>query len=253
MVFTSFWHRDPTPRQTPSCQSTLCVFSAPRSKPSCFKVSSKCGRMSNLPGFWNSSSLSRCCFLALVPIENTSPYCSLTLARAPLCQPPSKLYAADAAPVMFRIKQCWYFKFLRQLITLSTLHTANMSLHRKFSHASITSAQIPSCVHLPCCSGASDVLVALILVELGGHGQNLLQCQPRSVNIMLQLDDLPLLPPIPSTHQQPPLLHLFRAHENIQRWITRWNADRAIYKLYPKFNHPLAAPGNTPWGRRQGA
>ena len=77
-----------TPRQTPSCQSTLCVFSAPRSKPSCFKVSSKCGRMSNLPGFWNSSNLSRCCFFALVPIENTSPYCSFTLTRAPLCQPP---------------------------------------------------------------------------------------------------------------------------------------------------------------------
>ena len=36
-------------------------------------------------------------------------------------------------------------------------------------------------------------------------------------------------------------------------WITRWNADRAIYKLYPKFNPPLAAPGNTPSGRRQGA
>ena len=76
----------------------------------------------------------------------------------------------------------------------------NMSLHRKFSHASITSAQVPSCVHLPCWSGASDVLVALILVELGGHGHNLLQCQPRSVNIMLEFDDLSLLPPIPSTH-----------------------------------------------------
>ena len=76
----------------------------------------------------------------------------------------------------------------------------NMSLHRKFSHNSITSAQVPSCVHLPCWSGASDVLVALILVELGGHGHNLLQCQPRSVNIMLEFDDLSLLPPIPSTH-----------------------------------------------------
>ena len=29
-----------------------------------------------------------CCFPALVPIENTSPYCSFTLARAPICQPP---------------------------------------------------------------------------------------------------------------------------------------------------------------------
>ena len=59
---------------------------------------------------------------------------------------------------MFRTTQWWYFKFLRRLVTLSTLHTANMSLHRKFSHASITSAQVPSCVHLPCWSGASDVL-----------------------------------------------------------------------------------------------
>ena len=119
-----------------------------------------------------------------------------------------------------------------------------MPLHRKFSHASITSAQIPSCVHLPCCSGASDVLVALILVELGGHGQNLLQCQPRSVNILLQLDDLPLLPPIPPTHQQPPILHLLRARDkNIQRWITRWNADRAIYKnTLSKFQTPAHRP-----------
>ena len=143
----------------------------------------------------------RCCCVPLIPIKTFSFLC-FTLAPVYLCEPPSPLYAPTTASVIIPKKQRYYFHFLRRQVTSSTLPTTNTSSPRRcvFTHASLPSAQEPSCVHLPSWSGACDVLVALLLVELRSHGQDLLQCQPRSINVMLQLDDLPLPPPLSSTH-----------------------------------------------------